>query len=211
MKVIFKTDNTEFSKLGIGIINTYSFQYVPKCVKLNFNQVYYMVENQTLIAFKLIAIDLFRGNYIIQTPQGIRIRRFTNGTLIFASKEHYFDYISNKRKPLPLAEFTIEFDDKCVVCHPITNMMSVYSYYSWNEQHSKPTKIQSKINAAIMVEEGIVIYHTPPTTSFSTYEQCVEHHLNGMTILDFETEFSFTIKVQETTKPIVHTLRFIEE
>ena len=43
MKVIFKTDNTELSKLGIGIINTYSFQYVPKCVNLNFNQVYYKV------------------------------------------------------------------------------------------------------------------------------------------------------------------------
>ena len=80
-------------------------------------------------------------------------------------------------------------------------------------KYNKPTYTDTKLNVAILCEQGIFFNIVTDEKVFMTYEECVKSVLDGMLIEEFgdEEEVKITINISTTKKPKIHTLRFIED
>ena len=221
---------SDFRMGGINITNDSSLysnlievNETTKYVHLTFidielNKVYYMVHNSSLIAFKVIMLNLLsHKKYLIQTPS---TRMWVNlkDCLLFSSKEHYFRYLENKETPL---QFELRRFDFTNVIHNNKQLFrkdSVEFQYTnctcfqWSKVYNKPTYTDTKLNVAILCEQGIFFNIATDEKVFMTYEECVKSVLDGMLVEEFgDEEVKVTINISTTKKPKIHTLRFIED
>ena len=204
--------------------NLNEFDETTKFVHLSYidielNKVYYMVHNSSLIAFKVIMLNLLsHKKYLIQTPS---TRMWVNlkECLLFSSKEHYFRYLENKETPL---QFELRRFDFTNVIHNNKQLFRKESIdfqytnntcFQWSKVYNKPTYTDTKLNVAILCEQGIFFNIVTDENVFMTYGECVKSVLDGMTIEEFgdEEEVKITINISTTKKPNIHTLRFIED
>ena len=204
--------------------NLIEFDETTKFVHLTYidielNKVYYMVHNSSLIAFKVIMLNLLsHKKYLIQTPS---TRMWVNlkECLLFSSKEHYFRYLENKELPL---QFELRRFDFTNVIHNDKQLFRKenidYQYtnntcFQWSKVYNKPTYTDTKLNVAILCEQGIFLNVVTDEKVFMTYGECAKSVLDGMTIEEFgdEEEVKITINISTTKKPNIHTLRFIED
>ena len=188
-------------------------------IDIELNKVYYMVYNSSLIAFKVIMLNLLsHKKYLIQTPS---TRMWVNlkDCLLFSSKEHYFRYLENKELPL---QFELRRFDFTNVIHNNKQLFRKdtveFQYtnctcFQWSKVYNKPTYTDTRLNVAILCEQGIFINIVTDEKVFMTYGECAKSVLDGMTIEEFgdEEEVKITINISTTKKPKIHTLRFIED
>jgi hypothetical protein len=188
-------------------------------INIELNKVYYMVYNSSLIAFKVIMLNLLsHKKYLIQTPS---TRMWVNlkECYLFSSKEHYFQYLEQKASPL---EFELRSFDFTNVIHNDKHLFRKdtveFQYtnctcYQWSNYYNKPTHTDTKLNVAILCEQGIFINIVTNKKVFMTYEECVKSVLDGMLVEEFgdEEEVKITINISTANKPKIHTLRFIED
>lgn len=188
-------------------------------IDIELNKVYYMVHNSSLIAFKVIMLNLLsHKKYLIQTPS---TRMWVNlkDCLLFSSTEHYFRYLENKETPLQFElcrfNFTnvIHNDKKLFRKDTIDYQYTNCTCFQWSKVYNKPTYTDTRLNVAILCEQGIFINIVTDEKVFMTYGECVKSALDGMTIEEFgdEEEVKITINISTTKKPKIHTLRFIED
>lgn len=204
--------------------NLNDFDETTKFVHLTFinielNKVYYMVHNSSLIAFKVIMLNLLsHKKYLIQTPS---TRMWVNlkDCLLFSSKEHYFRYLENKETPLQFELRRFDFTNVIHNDKPLFKKDSIDFQYTnctcfqWSKVYNKPTYTDTKLNVAILCEQGIFFDIATNEKVFMTYGECVKSVLDGMIIEEFgdEEEVKITINISTTKKPNIHTLRFIED
>lgn len=187
-------------------------------IDIELNKVYYMVHNSSLIAFKVIMLNLLsHKKYLIQTPS---TRMWVNlkDCLLFSSKEHYFRYLENKETPL---QFELRKFDFTNVIHNNKQLFRKdtveFQYtnctcFQWSKVYNKPTYTDTKLNVAILCEQGIFFNIATDEKVFMTYEECVKSVLDGMIVEEFgDEEVKVTINISTTKKPKIHTLRFIED
>lgn len=187
-------------------------------IDIELNKVYYMVHNSSLIAFKVIMLNLLsHKKYLIQTPS---TRMWVNlkNCLLFSSKEHYFRYLENKETPL---QFELRRFDFTNVIHNNKQLFRKdtveFQYtnctcFQWSKVYNKPTYTDTKLNVAILCEQGIFFNIATDEKVFMTYEECVKSVLDGMLVEEFgDEEVKVTINISTTKKPKIHTLRFIED
>lgn len=188
-------------------------------IDIELNKVYYMVHNSSLIAFKVIMLNLLsHKKYLIQTPS---TRMWVNlkDCLLFSSKEHYFRYLENKELPL---QFELRRFDFTNVIHNNKQLFRKdtveFQYtnctcFQWSKVYNKPTYTDTKLNVAILCEQGIFFNIATDEKVFMTYEECAKSVLDGMIVEEFgdEEEVKITINISTTKKPKIHTLRFIED
>ena len=187
-------------------------------INIELNKVYYMVHNSSLIAFKVIMLNLLsHKKYLIQTPS---TRMWVNlkECLLFSSKEHYFRYLENKETPLQFElrrfDFTnvIHNDKQLFRKDTLEFQYTNNTCFQWSKVYNKPTYADTKLNVAILCEQGIFFNIVTDEKVFMTYEECVKSVLDGMSIEEFgEEEVKITINISTTKKPKIHTLRFIED
>ena len=188
-------------------------------INLELNKVYYMVYNSSLIAFKVIMLNLLsHKKYLIQTPS---TRMWVNlkECYLFSSKEHYFQYLEHKASPLEFELRSFDFtnvihnDKKLFRKDTIDFQYTNCTCFQWSKVYNKPTYTNTKLNVAILCEQGIFFNIVTDENVFMTYEECVKSVLDGMLVEEFgnEEEVKITINISTTKKPKIHTLRFIEE
>ena len=101
----FTTDTTPFEELGLVSIDAFEIKIsnIDYPTKLEFNKKYYKVNEGKIIAFKVLAMALYKDNhyghtlmYYVQYSNGkpIWVNTIKN-TPIFTSKEHYIDYVND--------------------------------------------------------------------------------------------------------------------
>ena len=188
-------------------------------IDIELNKVYYMVHNSSLIAFKVIMLNLLsHKKYLIQTPS---TRMWVNlrDCCLFSSKEHYFQYLEQKASPLEFElrgfDFTnvIHNDKKLFRKETIEFQYTNNTCFLWSKVYNKPTYADTKLNVAILCEQGIFFNIVTDEKVFMTYEECVKSVLDGMLVEEFgdEEEVKITINISTTNKPKIHTLKFIED
>lgn len=188
-------------------------------IDIELNKVYYMVHNSSLIAFKVIMLNLLsHKKYLIQTPS---TKMWVNlkECYLFSSKEHYFRYLENKETPLQFElrrfDFTnlIHNDKHLFRKDTVEFQYTNNTCYQWSKFYNKPCHTDTKLNVAILCEQGIFFNIVTDEKVFMTYEECAKSVLDGMTIEEFgdEEEVKITINISTTKKPKIHTLRFIED
>lgn len=188
-------------------------------IDIELNKVYYMVHNSSLIAFKVIMLNLLsHKKYLIQTPS---TRMWVNlkECKLFSSKEHYFQYLENKALPLEFEFRSFDFtnvihnDKKLFKKDTIEFQYTNCTCFQWSKVYNKPTYADTKLNVAILCEQGIFFNIVTDEKVFMTYEECVKSVLDGMLVEEFgdEEEVKITINISTTKKPKIHTLRFIED
>lgn len=240
MNVTYTNDKTSFEKLNVpklGICSKFEFYYPTNLV---FNKVYYKEKEGKLLAFKVLAMaysqhryykDIcvdFNGRnnsshnkvYLVQYPNGDVVWEIeTLSGKVFESKQHYFDYISGVN-PNAVDFKSIEMwrlvdcrnglkDDYC--------SLYVEKTFRWNVHNNKPTAEISYIPYIFFNENGMTIcydvnrtYNGEYKQGFSTLEDCMKHHINGMEVEEFGgTEMQINIKI-EVVKPITSTIQVIE-
>ena len=204
--------------------NLIEFDETTKFVHLTYidielNKVYYMVHNSSLIAFKVIMLNLLSyKKYLIQTPS---TKMWVNlkECYLFSSTEHYFRYLENKELPL---QFELRRFDFTNVIHNDKQLFRKenidYQYtnntcFQWSKVYNKPCYADTKLNVAILCEQGIFFNIVTDEKVFMTYGECAKSVLDGMPIEEFgdEEEVKITINISTTKKPKIHTLRFIED
>ena len=210
-------DSSLYSNL-IEVDETTKFVHIT-FIDIELNKVYYMVHNSSLIAFKVIMLNLLsHKKYLIQTPS---TRMWVNlkDCLLFSSKEHYFRYLENKELPL---QFELRRFDFTNVIHNNKQLFRKdtveFQYtnntcFQWSKVYNKPTYTDTKLNVAILCEQGIFFNIATDEKVFMTYEECAKSVLDGMIVEEFgdEEEMKITINISTTKKPKIHTLRFIED
>ena len=188
-------------------------------IDIELNKVYYMVHNSSLIAFKVIMLNLLsHKKYLIQTPS---TRMWVNlkECYLFSSKEHYFQYLEQKASPLEFELRSFDFtnvihnDKKLFRKDTIDFQYTNCTCFQWSKVYNKPTYTDTKLNVAILCEQGIFFNIVTDEKVFMTYEECVKSVLDGMIVEEFgdEEEVKITINISTTKKPKIHTLRFIED
>lgn len=188
-------------------------------INIELNKVYYMVYNSSLIAFKVIMLNLLsHKKYLIQTPSK-KMWVNLNDYLLFSSTEHYFQYLENKAVPLEKELRSFDFSK---VIHNEKKMFrkdsadfqyTTCTCFQWSKVYNKPTYTDTRLNVAILCEQGIFFNVVTDEKVFMTYGECAKSVLDGMTIEEFgdEEEVKITINISTTKKPKIHTLRFIED
>ena len=161
---------------------------------------------------------LSHKKYLIQTPS---TRMWVNlkDCLLFSSKEHYFRYLENKETPLQFElrrfDFTnvIHNDKQLFRKDTVEFQYTNNTCFQWSKVYNKPTYADTKLNVAILCEQGIFFNIVTDEKVFMTYEECVKSMLDGMLVEEFgnEEEVKITINISTTKKPKIHTLRFIED
>lgn len=210
-------DSSLYSNL-IEVDETTKFVHLTY-IDIELNKVYYMVHNSSLIAFKVIMLNLLsHKKYLIQTPS---TRMWVNlkDCLLFSSKEHYFRYLENKETPLQFNLYRFDFTNVIHNNKQLFRKESIDFQYTnntcfqWSKVYNKPTYTDTKLNVAILCEQGIFLNVVTDEKVFMTYGECAKSVLDGMTIEEFgdEEEVKITINISTTKKPNIHTLRFIED
>ena len=188
-------------------------------IDIELNKVYYMVHNSSLIAFKVIMLNLLsHKKYLIQTPS---TKMWVNlkECYLFSSKEHYFRYLENKETPLQFElrrfDFTnlIHNDKQLFRKDTVEFQYTNNTCFQWSKFYNKPSYADTKLNVAILCEQGIFFNIVTDEKVFMTYEECAKSVLDGMLVEEFgdEEEVKITINISTTKKPKIHTLRFIED
>lgn len=210
--VMYSTNVNELAKLrNVNNLN-YDYAVEPKrmITNLEFGKVYYIIYEKKLLAFKIKAISVIRGGYLIETPFGLKWFSLECFRLFF-SKEHYFKYLENQLNPI---EYSFETPNlfNLGFTQPV-NKFRLCNSYKWFKEYGKPMQQSSKIFDVLYTENGFVVYYKLyDDKSYKTYQECLQANLDGMEICDFveeETTIHFHIKTE--TKPKIHVLRFIEE
>lgn len=220
----FTLDNVKITNDSSLYSNLIEVNESTKYVHLTFidielNKVYYMVHNSSLIAFKVIMLNLLsHKKYLIQTPS---TRMWVNlkDCLLFSSTEHYFRYLENKETPLQFDLRSFNFtnvihnDKKLFRKDTIDYQYTNCTCFQWSKYYNKPTYTDTRLNVAILCEQGIFFNIVTDEKVFMTYGECAKSALDGMTIEEFgdEEEVKITINISTTKKPKIHTLRFIED
>jgi hypothetical protein len=160
---------------------------------------------------------LSHKKYLIQTPS---TRMWVNlkECYLFSSKEHYFRYLENKELPLQFElrrfDFTnvIHNDKKLFRKDTVEFQYTNITCFQWSKVFNKPTYADTKLNVAILCEQGIFFNIVTDEKVFMTYGECAKSVLDGMIVEEFgdEEEVKITINISTTNKPKIHTLRFIE-
>lgn len=214
--VVYSTNVNELYKLHNTSKLEYDYKAEPIRVitNLEFNKVYYMIYENKLVAFKLIAISVIMGGYLVETPFGVKLVGL-RGIKVFYTKAEYFKYLENQCEPIIFDLITPQ-----LLKLPSFSKHRVYEYkvvlnnsYKWDKYSGKPMQQTSKIFDVLYTENGFIVYYKLyDDKSYKTYQECLQANLDGMEICDFgEEETTITIEVKTEVKPKIHTLRFIEE
>lgn len=213
-KVLFSKNIAEYQALfeqkvsgDLGVIGSHIIE------TLSFGKVYYMFYVDKLVAFKILAYSVKKSLYLIQTPNGLKWINIRNYR-IFNTKEEYFLYLENKCSPIVLE---IKLIDLLFLPHfkqSCGNSKYLYNAYKWSQGKGKPIQEMSYVYDILFDGNKFIIYYKLLENCFDSYEECVQHQLNGMMIEEFDNEDDFstiTITFKKEIKPKIHTLRFIED
>ena len=216
-----------FQKMNVP---TCKLQYItdsllfPKA--LEFGKVYYKVENNQLVAFKIAMYAVYSKlttynkvgiSYLVETPgqDAVWVNDFiTPDTIVYESKESFVQYQFNGRNNVDL----VWKIGRCVFpTLARAAVIGLYGYaWAWDKNTNKPANFFYPNFHHFVVTADEVIGYIPQKNGiydevYLTKEECVKTRLEGIEIVEFgDPAIEVNIKFTPTTK-VVHTLRFIEE
>lgn len=148
----------------------------------------------------------------------------TIDNVCFESKEDYFNHINN------LGNYSVDWGWSNMYKH-ITKVnglvMGTYfnnescfeikGRYMWDTFLNKPKTANCYIEYVLVSNDGVIFcvsynkdYSGKHCDGFGTYEECVNNHINGMVVEDFE-ECSFNLNIEvKVVQPITSVIRVVE-
>lgn len=215
-----------FNDMNVGFKTDDHLSYTPKYrIYLEFGRIYYMIQDGNLTAFKVVMYSFRNERYYCVTPTKKYWLKVTEQSIIFNSKEHYFDYVSGKATSLKMHIVSNELenvkfnglsmfeDSSSNFINDYLNQSCTFKYvlYRWCNTSNKPVLCYPCVNVMFLNENGLYINIDLGTNVFKTYEECAKHNLHGMKIVEFGEEIKIDIDVKVTAIPKIHTLKFVEE
>ena len=211
--VKFSSNIAEYQALFTNQVSaSLSVDYHDVIKNLEFGKTYYIYYNNKLMAFKIHAFSVTKNLYLIQTPTEIKwlnIRKYK----IFNTKEEFFLCLENKCNPIVLETAHIcLFDLPYFNSTNYTKLPRLKNAFKWSKDNAKPIQELSYIYDVLFDGKTFIVYYELMNDCFNTYEECVQHHLNGMVIEEFEEDCfpTISITIETEVRPKIHTLRFIE-
>lgn len=214
MEVIFSKNTSELeSLLNKKGLNSYWDVELKRVISIDFERTYFLLEEKSLVAFKVKAYSVIRRNFLIETPSGLKwidlkYKRF------YKSKDDFYKQLtSNSIHCLCVCLSDFVFNGE------IGNLFKrshssyrLFNSYVWEKDSTKPKVGMSKIYEILQTKDSFVIYYELDKGAYDSYEECVKARLDGFEIQEFgEEQISVNIEIKREQKPKIHTLRFIEE
>lgn len=213
-KVVFSKNIAELQSLHKKSVSGHlSFSDNAIINNLEFGRTYYMFYNNKLVAFKILAFSVTNGVYLVKTPNDFHWLELRNYRL-FNTKEEYFLYLEGKCNPIILETSVIDLSNiPTIKTRWSGTSMELRNAYKWNKGLGKPIQEISYMYEILFVNNGFVVYYKLREDCFDSYEECVQHHLDGMMVEEFAEDCfpSITISIETEIRPKIHTLRFIED
>jgi hypothetical protein len=206
-----------FIKLEVPIFDKIYFEgiFLPK--HFPFNKTLYKLENTKLQAFRLLGISIgyhinkfgckvYNTYYYIQLPNDKPFWcpcYLATNSVVFNDKNDFFDYL-NGNKEVNINSTT---KSKWSCCESLLNGLPssmifnhnknrIFNDWYWDTIKQEPLVHSSTIRYFLMTKDGVQFCLDCKENHFKTKEECIQNHLNGFVIDDFEDNpFSVEIEV----------------
>ena len=233
MKTNVTFNSQKFETLNVPQLNLTHIKHF-KLPNLKLNTTYYKLKENSLQAFRILAIALNSSmygtyqlnrfvSYLVQLPnkEPIWVNNFiTENSIVFENYDKYISYMQGDKN------VNVTKSDNWYSSQNHIQELNNYDYRtdtiksSWciNKNTKQPCAKDTKIKYFLLLENSLEIclkheeefYLTKGETFFNTKEECIAYHLNGFTIDDFAEEVQeISIKVLPN-KPTRKTIHVIE-
>ena len=220
----FTTDTTPFEELGLVPIDVFEIKIsnIEYPTNLEFNKKYYEVNKGKIIAFKVLAMALYRDGYYNYSYKLKYYVQYSNGkpiwvntlkdTPIFTSKEHYIDYINDSNNHIKPFDLGYKYG-----MLGSSDYLRFLKTYIITKDKQKPIAVESKINHVLITSDGMFVCLSHQFERFGNkyngydnYNDCMASYLNNMVVEDFEEEtLNINIEVN-VVKPSTSILKIVE-
>lgn len=246
MKVHFTTDPTIFLDLDVLPLQKWTLSDKKIPTNIEFGKVYYRMRDNKLVAFKILAMSIVKGDMVktmsdqqkseSNTPFVAYLVQYADSALcewvkhilsapIFTSKEHYIAYANGCADEFGLeyvylSEYLKNTPNTKVSWDRLgfgADSIELYQTYRWSNG-DRALLYQTYVEKILIVNEGIFIQlnHNKDwegsytRNGYPTKDACVKSRLDGLEIVDFESE-SISLNIQiEITKPSITKLKVVE-
>lgn len=225
--ITFTQDHSMFVDWAVpfcGKRSTFAFS-LP--IDLEYNKTYYKYDNDKITAFRILAWAVYKNYvysslaYLVQLPneEPKWINNFIqSNSIIFTSKEQYFDYLVDSRNKHKFNWVSIydvlDTKYKQTTYSGACELEFKNVLWYWSNDKGCPLSTSVYVEYFFGTENGIFIgaqKYGCNTTYYMSKEECIKANVNGLVISDFAEEpIKVTINILPN-QPKIHTLRFIEE
>lgn len=184
---------------------------------------YYLTTEGNLIAFKIHAYTFIQlyDTYdatlygLIQTPTETSWRWDVFNCLIFESVEDYYTYLETGKGNIKIERQNFNNNSKsCFV-----KSFYLKKTYYWNQSSQRPKVTDTRMWRILITDTHVYIevdyMHNQYRTEeegFSSPEECIKHHIDGMKIVEFDDQkIVVNVHIEEPKTPKVRVLKFIDD
>ena len=183
---------------------------------------YHLTKEGNLIAFKIHAytfVQLYSDATLyglIQTPTETSWRWDVFNGLIFESVEDYYTYLETGKGNIKIERQNFN-NDNSKSC--FDKSFYLRKTYYWNKSSQRPKVTDTRMWRILITDTHIYVevdyMHNQYRTEeegFSSPEECIKHHIDGMKIVEFDDpKIVVNVHIEEPKTPKVRVIKCIEE
>lgn len=186
---------------------------------------YHLTKGGNLIAFKIHAYTFIQRTYdanlygLIQTPTETSWRNDVFNGLIFENVEDYYTYLESGKGNITIEKQYLNDGSGNYGSYGSVKSFNLYKTYYWNKSKQRPQVTTTRMWRILITDTHVYIevdyihcQYCTRENGFSSAEECIKYHIDGMKIVDFEDpKVIINIQIEEPKTPKVRVIKFIED